>query len=59
MIGGIFLFQMGSGQAFDLFTQDFGVSPDEGYRLTFAALAGCQLVGLLFYAKAPNPLRAG
>ncbi len=59
MIGGIFLFQMGSGQAFDLFTQDFGVSPDEGYRLTFAALAGCQLIGLLFYAKTPNPLRAG
>jgi MFS family permease len=59
MIGGIFLFQMGSGQAFDLFTHDFGVSPEDGYRLTFAALAACQAIGLLFYAKAPNPQRAG
>jgi hypothetical protein len=48
---------MGSGQTFDLFTQDFGVSHEDGYRLTFAALAGCQAIGLLFYSQAPNPLQ--
>ena len=57
MIGGIFLFQLASGRAYDLFTTGFGVSGENGYRLTFAVLAICQLIGLLFYANAPNPMR--
>lgn len=56
MIGGIFIFQLAGGWAYDLFTQTFGASPEDGYRLTFAALAVCQLIGLAFYANAPNPL---
>ncbi len=55
MIGGIFLFQTMSGVAFDLFTHGFGASAADGYRLTFVALACCQAVGLLLYAKAPVP----
>jgi phosphatidylglycerophosphate synthase len=57
MIGGIFLFQMGSGRAYDLFTHTFGASAEDGYRLTFIALAACQAIGLMFYSQAPNPLR--
>lgn len=57
LIGGIFLFQFASGWAYDLFTHTFGASTEDGYRLTFAALATCQLLGLMFYAKCPNPLR--
>jgi len=57
LVGGIFLFQLASGWAYDLFTHTFGASADDGYRLTFAALACCQVVGLLFYSQAPNPLR--
>ena len=56
MIGGIFIFQLAGGWAYDLFTHTFGASPEDGYRLTFAALAICQLTGLAFYANAPNPL---
>ena len=57
MIGGIFLFQMASGRAYDLFTHTFGASAEDGYRLTFIALAACQAIGLMFYSQAPNPLR--
>jgi len=56
MIGGIFIFQLAGGWAYDLFTQTFGAGPEDGYRLTFAALAVCQLTGLAFYARAPNPM---
>ncbi|MCA8928970.1 MAG: MFS transporter [Alphaproteobacteria bacterium] len=57
MIGGIFVFQVASGAAYDVFTHTLGASSEDGYRLTFAALACCQIIGLLFYSQAPNPLR--
>ena len=55
MIGGIFLFQTMSGVAFDLYTQVFGVSDADGYRLTFVSLAVCQLIGLAFYSQTTVP----
>ena len=55
MIGGIFLFQAMSGVAYDVFTQGFGVIAADGYRLTFVALAACQVLGLLLYSQASIP----
>lgn len=55
MIGGIFLFQTASGIAYDLYTQGFGVSAADGYRLTFVSLAACQVIGLAFYAQTTVP----
>jgi MFS family permease len=55
MIGGIFLFQTAAGSAYDYFTSVLGASATDGYRLTFAALAACQVVGLAFYSQAPVP----
>ena len=55
LVGGIFLFQVISGAAFDLFTNVFGATAADGYRLTFIGLACCQAVGLFIYAKAPVP----
>jgi MFS family permease len=57
LIGGIFLFQLSSGLAHDLFTGWFGMSNADGYRLTFAVLAGCQCLGLALYARAPTSPR--
>ncbi|MEM7404271.1 MAG: MFS transporter [Pseudomonadota bacterium] len=58
MIGGIFIFQFGSGLSHDLFTQVLGTSETDGYRLTFAALAMCQVVGLTLYRFVPIPTPA-
>jgi MFS family permease len=55
MVGGIFVFQAASGRAYDYFTQTLGLSPVDGYRLTFLVLAACQAIGLLFYLRAPAP----
>ena len=60
MIGGIFLFQAASGAIFDWYVDDWAVDDDQGYRMTFATLAACQLVGLIFYKYAPSShARAG
>lgn len=55
MIGGIFIFQFASGLSHDLFTSVFNLSHTDGYRLTFAALAICQCIGLVLYRCAPIP----
>ncbi len=56
MIGGIFVFQAASGAAYDLFTHGFGASAADGYRLTFVALAVCQVVGLALYSQTTVPV---
>jgi hypothetical protein len=53
MIGGIFIFQFASGLSHALFTSVFNLSHTDGYRLTFAALALCQCIGLALCRWAP------